>query len=86
VRTPATKPDESRVIEPCYTPAEISELWKVNERTVRRTFEKEPGVLLLGGDRRKTMRIPQSVFERVCRLRCNPLMPGNATAKRRAKL
>ena len=55
-----------------YTVAEIAEKWKLSEDAVRRLFEKEPGVLVLGkdgatGGRRRytTLRIPASVVERV---------------------
>lgn len=57
-----------------YTVAEIAEKWKLSEDAVRRLFEKEPGVLVLGkegstGGRRRytTLRIPESVAARVHR-------------------
>jgi len=56
-----------------FTPAEIGELWGLSPDTVRRLFEKEPGVLLIGDDSRRgkrrylTMRIPASVVCRVHR-------------------
>jgi hypothetical protein len=57
-----------------YTVAEIAEKWKLSEDAVRRLFEKEPGVLILGrddraGGRRRytTLRIPESVASRVHR-------------------
>lgn len=55
-----------------YTVAEIAEKWKLSEDAVRRLFEKEPGILVLGsvgrtsGRRRyTTLRIPESVAVRV---------------------
>jgi hypothetical protein len=57
-----------------YTVAEIAEMWKLSKDAVRRLFCKEPGVLTLGnptnGRKRRytTLRIPQSVLERVHRI------------------
>jgi hypothetical protein len=55
-----------------YTPAEISEMWNLSPDTVRKLFEQEPGVLLIRNEESKyskrrytTLRIPQSVLERV---------------------
>jgi Fic family protein len=56
-----------------FTVQEIAEIWNVSKDTVRRMFQNEPGVLVLGGhsSRRKrrytTLRIPQSILERVHR-------------------
>jgi hypothetical protein len=53
--------------------ASIALLWNVSRDTVRRMFQNEPGVLVLGGlskgrkRRYTTLRIPQSVLERVYR-------------------
>lgn len=55
-----------------YTVAEVAVLWNLSKDAVRRVFQNEPGVLVLGDTnprRRKrrylTLRIPQSVLERV---------------------
>jgi hypothetical protein len=55
-----------------YTVAEIAELWKLSDDTVRAIFEHEQGVLVFGDDRsngRKrryvTLRIPEDVARRV---------------------
>lgn len=54
-----------------YTPHEIAALWSVHANTVRRIFEKEPGVLHIGkplSTRRRgyiSLRIPESVLQRV---------------------
>ena len=54
-----------------YAPSEIAELWQLNVETIRRLFQNEPGVIVLEGPARKgkrqykTIRIPQSVLERV---------------------
>ena len=52
-----------------YTPETLAELWGTSERSIRRTFDGEPGVLRLGkrGALRRAMRIPKSVAERMHR-------------------
>jgi predicted transcriptional regulator len=68
----------ARFQEPHYTVAEIAETWKLSRDVVRKIFEKESGVFVIGNDgsRRKrayhTLRIPESVMERVHRRLCNP--------------
>ncbi|MBI3695336.1 MAG: hypothetical protein HY238_10940 [Acidobacteria bacterium] len=64
------------VTERHYTVAEIASMWNLAPDTVRRIFEREPGVLMLGetnggkGKRRyTTIRIPESVAQRVYRRR-----------------
>jgi hypothetical protein len=62
-------------LERHYSVAEISEMWALSEKTVRRMFEGEDGVLQWGSPetRRKrgyiTLRIPESVLLRVHRRR-----------------
>jgi AraC-like DNA-binding protein len=62
---------ESRALERHYTVLEIAEMWSLSEKTVRRMFEQEEGVLQWGSQetRRKrgyiTLRIPESVLLRV---------------------
>lgn len=69
---------QARFQERHYAVAEISEIWNLSRDLVRKIFEGEPGVLVIGNDssRRKrgyhTLRIPQSVAERVHRRLCNP--------------
>src|ERR1700682_6711747 len=54
-----------------YAVTEIAEMWNLSADKVRELFEKEPGVLVLGGlsprhkRRYVTLRIPQTVVERV---------------------
>ncbi len=54
-----------------YAPVEVAELWHFNVETIRNLFQPEPGVLVLqapfkkGKRRYTTIRIPQSVLERV---------------------
>jgi hypothetical protein len=56
-----------------YSVAELAERWNLSKDSIRRMFENEPGVLSLQAERRawkrvyKTLRIPQSVAERVYR-------------------
>jgi len=56
-----------------YSPAEIAERWALSVDSIRRMFESEPGVLIFENPeraserRRRTLRIPQSVAERVYR-------------------
>jgi len=65
---------ESRVLERHWTVAEVAEAWQLSRDAVRRLFQNEPGVFALRDTnprRRKrpyvTLRIPQSVLERVHR-------------------
>jgi hypothetical protein len=57
-----------------YTVAEIADMWNLSKDAVRRLFCNEPGVLILGSPahetkrRYTTLRIPQSVLERVHRI------------------
>lgn len=60
-----------------YTPTQIAELWGMADSTIRRLFQNEPGVIWMGEPSRRvgktlkraywTMRIPESVVERVHR-------------------
>ena len=56
-----------------YTPAEIAHLWHLSPDKVRRIFQDEPGVLIFEDKstffrrRYRTLRIPESVLERVTR-------------------
>lgn len=73
----AWKPVEVRfksdglVKEKHYTPQELADAWGVSVQTVREIFRNEQGVLKIGSNgtrtRRayKTLRIPESVAERV---------------------
>jgi hypothetical protein len=56
-----------------YSVPEIAELWNLSSDAVRRLFQDEPGVLVLGGEgaphkrRYTTLRVPESVLQRVHR-------------------
>ena len=60
-----------------FTVAQIAEMWQLSPDSVRRLFEREPGVLAFGcehstGYRRRytTLRVPESVLARVHRRLC----------------
>lgn len=57
-----------------YSVGEIAQMWNISDDSVRRLFEREPGVIPLGNEKsswRKrryiTLRIPEEVAERVHR-------------------
>jgi hypothetical protein len=58
-----------------YTPQELGEIWQLDESTVRRLFQDEPGVLKIGQTGRRgkrdyvTLRIPESTAARFYRAR-----------------
>ncbi len=69
-------------LERHFAPEELGQMWGLSGDTVRRLFEKEPGVLVIeranGGRARRyrTLRIPASVASRVHRRMTNPLVPS----------
>ena len=72
---PPSKPAMSAGVafEKHYCVSEVSELWGLSERTIRRIFTDEPGVIKWeNGETRfkrgyTTLRIPESVVQRVHR-------------------
>jgi len=56
-----------------YSVSELANLWGLSERTIRRMFENEPGVLCWGSSESrnkrgyKTLRVPRTVMLRVHR-------------------
>ena len=68
-----SKPDgRVTVLERHFTVGDLAQMWKIDQSTVRRIFDREPGVLCITtGERNKrryeTRRIPESVAERVYR-------------------
>lgn len=63
-------------LERHYSPKEIAQAWLLDQSTVRRIFQDEPGVMRIGKSRRRdgkrdyvTIRIPHSVMCRVHRER-----------------
>jgi hypothetical protein len=65
-----------RLFEQHFSPADLASQWNLSEDTVRRIFEREPDVLIFenpergSSRRRRTLRIPKSVAERVYRRLC----------------
>jgi hypothetical protein len=69
---------QALVQETFLTVVEVAEQLKINEDTVRRLFSNEPGVVVICFPRRgrrvyRTLRIPQSVFQRVLQ-RCTKVI------------
>jgi transcriptional regulator GlxA family with amidase domain len=62
-------------LERHYSVTEVAEIWALSEKTVRRMFEDEEGVLHWGAPETRykrgyrTLRIPESVLLRVHRMR-----------------
>jgi len=61
----------SDALERHFSPRTLAEIWGLDESTIRRMFQEEPGVLKVGNrDRRNgkrdyvTLRIPESVVQR----------------------
>ncbi len=60
-------------LEPHFTVQQVAEMWNLSTDAIRRIFRNEPGVLAISPRQRKgkrsylTLRIPQSVLERVHR-------------------
>lgn len=69
----APAPAVSISTERHYTPAEVAALWGISVDEARKVFRDEPGVLVIGSDssvhkrRYTTLRIPESVLQRVHR-------------------
>jgi len=67
-----------------FTPEQLAELWALSVDTIRRLFEREPGVLVITTEHRpairrrarryRTLRIPREVAERVHRRLANPVL------------
>jgi len=70
---PTSVPPPEPYAEPHYSVAQVAAMWNLSQDAVRKIFQNEPGVLILGGSgsahkrRYFTLRIPQSVVERVHR-------------------
>lgn len=65
-------PSPSAVTERHYAVAEVAELWNLSTDAIRKLFQDEPGVLVIGSQsphkrRYTTLRIPASVLQRVHR-------------------
>jgi hypothetical protein len=67
------RPTPDPGVERHYSVGELAKLWSLSEKTIRRMFENEPGVLQWGSQETRfkrgytTLRIPESVMLRVHR-------------------
>src|SRR5436853_428893 len=73
VATSAPVSAPSSFAERHYSVPEVAGLWNLSSDAVRKLFQNEPGVVVLGGQdsthkrRYTTLRIPESVLQRVYR-------------------
>ena len=63
---------QSSFTEQHFTIAELAAMWNLSQDVIRRLFEKEPGVMIIETTKRykrryRTLRIPESVVQRVHR-------------------
>lgn len=71
-------------LEKHFAPDELAQLWALSADTIRRLFEREPGVLIIEHARGKTtrryrtLRIPESVALRVHRRMTRPALTAVA--------
>ena len=69
-RLPETGPVQTEPLEPHVSIPEIADAWGISQDAAIRLFEGEPGVADFGmGQRKRRLRIPKSVVERVYRSR-----------------
>ena len=67
------RPPSGVALEKHYSVAELANLWELSERTIRRIFSREPGVLQITHSETKvkrgysTLRVPETVVQRVHR-------------------
>ena len=54
-------------VKDAYTVAEVAKLMAYSTRTIIRLFEREPGIIVRENKKRRTIRIPQAVYQRVMR-------------------
>jgi hypothetical protein len=70
---PTPLPPSLSFAERHYSVWEVAALWNLSQDAARKIFQNEPGVLILGGlgptlkRRYTTLRIPESVLQRVHR-------------------
>jgi hypothetical protein len=72
-RSSGAAPLQDLALEKHYSATDLSRLWGLSEKTIRRLFINEPGVVKLGREETRfkrayvTLRIPESVVQRVHR-------------------
>ena len=77
----ADQETEQTALQRFHSPEQIAELWALSAHTIRRLFENEPGVLVIerphiyGKRRYRTLRIPESVAQRVYHRHANKGRP-----------
>jgi predicted transcriptional regulator len=73
VSSPSAGPAIELAREKHYSIIEIAELWALSEKTVRKIFEREPGVIHWSTEEKlhkrgyRTLRVPETVLHRVHR-------------------
>ena len=73
VSGPSAGPTIELAREKHYSIIEIAELWALSEKTVRKIFEREPGVIHWSTEEKlhkrgyRTLRVPETVLHRVHR-------------------
>jgi len=77
VRSPLSSPStelnvlEQYRTEPIFRVSDVAAEWKLSIDTIQRLFVDEPDVFVIKTGRKKTLRIPQQVKERVWRRMTN---------------
>jgi hypothetical protein len=66
-RHPKSAPVTIHMMDRHYNLQEIAEKWGMSYQAVRERFQDEPGVLRWGRGRRASLRVPETVMERVYR-------------------
>jgi transcriptional regulator GlxA family with amidase domain len=62
---PADSNERPEFLERHYTLAELGDAWHMSNRTLRKWFLREPGVIRFGKSTYTSMRIPESVARKV---------------------
>lgn len=76
VSGPSATPAVELAREKHYSVIEIAKLWALSEKTVRKIFERESGVIHWSTEEKlhkrgyRTLRVPESVLQRVHRKLC----------------
>ena len=72
-KKPVQSATTTEAFEKHYSVIEIAKLWALSEKTVRRIFEREPGVIRWSREETlhkrgyRTLRVPETVLHRVHR-------------------
>jgi len=77
IANPSIVGPNNPTLEPHYAPEDLAKTWNLSANTIRRLFEREPGVMVIehlkakSKRRYRTLRIPESVAQRVHRRMSN---------------